>query len=126
MFALLLSQGGVTMGLLNRSAVVVRPREPYLRWSKQDDTTGVAEPVYEKLRREPIVYLLYERGDGEDPADRIRAAWADVFEAMLECWVTDPEMWPPNRTWEMFTEWFETQVCESVHDLMVEEPLEDI
>ncbi len=45
---------------------------------------------------------------------------------MLECWVTDPEMWPPNRTWEMFTEWFETQVCESVHDLMVGEPLEDI
>ncbi len=114
------------MGLLNRSAVVVRPREPYLRWAKQDDSTGIAERVFEKLRSVPNAYLIREDEDVEDPADLIRAACPDVFEAMLECWVTDPKMWPRKRTWEMFEEWFETQVCESVHDLVVIEPLEDI
>ena len=39
-------------------------------------------------------------------------------------WLTDPKMWPQNRTWEMFEEWFELQSCESVDDLVVGEPLE--
>ena len=46
------------MGVLNRSGVVITPRQPYLDWAKQDDTTGVAELVYETLRREPHVYLV--------------------------------------------------------------------
>ena len=41
------------MGVLNRSAVVITPRQPYLDWVKRDDTTGVAELVFETLRREP-------------------------------------------------------------------------
>ena len=117
---------GVTMGLLNRSAVVVRPREPFLRWAKQDDSSGVAERVFEKLRSAPNVYLLPESETGEDLADFIREAWPEVFEGVLEGWVTDPKMWPRNRTWEMFEEWFEIQSCESVCDLVVHEPLEEV
>ncbi len=114
------------MGVLNRSAVMVKPREPYLRWAKQDDTTGVAEAVFENMRSVPTVHLIAESETGHDLPDLIREAWPDVFEAMLEGWLTDPEMWPQNRTWEMFEEWFEVQICESVHDLVEGEPLDDI
>ena len=46
------------MGMLNRSAVVIRPLQPYLDWAKQDDTTDIAERVFDDLRTAPHVYLL--------------------------------------------------------------------
>ena len=71
-------------------------------------------------------YLIPENEDVDDARDLIRAVWPDVFAAVLEGWLTDPGMWPANRTWEMFEEWFEVQVCESLFDLVVGEPIEDI
>ena len=112
------------MGLLNRSAVVVRPREPYLHWAKQDDSSGVAEAVFETLRAMPNAYLISEDEEAEGPMDLLGQWWTNVFEAMLEGWLTDRAMWPQNRTFAMFEEWFEVEACESVHDL-VDEPLGD-
>ncbi len=114
------------MGLLNRSAVIVKPREPYLRWAKQDDSSGVAEMVFETLRSKPTAYLIAEDEEAEGPMDLLGQWWTDVFEAMLEGWLTDPAMWPQDRTFAMFEEWFEVEACESVHDLVLDEPLEDI
>ena len=114
------------MSLVNRSAVVVRPREPFLQWAKQDDSTGIAESVFEGLRSAPNAYLIPEREDAEDPGDMVRAVWPEIFEAMLESWLTDPDMWPANRTWNMFEAWFAVEVCECVYDLVVGETLESI
>ena len=35
------------MSAINRSAVIIRPLPPYLGWAKRDDTTDIAEPVFE-------------------------------------------------------------------------------
>ena len=114
------------MGLVNRSAVVVRPQTPFLDWAKQDDTTGIAESVFADMRSEPNAYLIPEDEEVKDARELIRAVWPGVFEAMLECWLTDPGMWPANRTWRMFEDWFEVQICECVYDLVVGEPLDSI
>ncbi len=53
------------MGMLNRSAVVIRPLPPYLNWARHDDTTDIAERVFEDLRTAPHVYLLPEFKDAE-------------------------------------------------------------
>ena len=50
--------------------------------------------------------------------------WPALLEAMLAGWVTDEELWPKNRTLEMFREWFEVQVSSVVQDLHVDQPLE--
>ena len=47
------------MSLVNRSAVVVRPRDPFLQWAKQDDSTGIAESVFEGLRSVRWYFVLY-------------------------------------------------------------------
>ena len=49
--------------------------------------------------------------------------WPDLFEAMLEGWVTDEALWPKKRTLEMFQEWFEVQMRSIVQDLYLYEPL---
>jgi hypothetical protein len=48
------------MATLNRSVVIVKPRRPYLEWTRADDAEGLAPSVYEAMRDEPQVYLLPE------------------------------------------------------------------
>ena len=49
---------GVAMSVINRSAVIIRPLPPSLAWAKPDDTTNIAERVFEDLRTAPHVYLF--------------------------------------------------------------------
>ena len=115
--------GGVTMGMLNRSAVVIKPLLPYLEWTKQDDDTGVAESVFETMRSAPHVYLLPECEDPESERDVLEDFWPQLFAAMLDCWLTDERCWPKDRTLRMFGEWFEIQMCSVVEDLDLDEEL---
>ena len=114
----------MTMELLNRSAVIVKPLRPYLEWAKRDDAEELAELVFENLRREPHVYLLPEYEDPTSQQEVLEEFWPILFEAMLEGWVTDEALWPQNRTLGMFQEWFEIQMCSLVQDLDGDEPLE--
>ena len=55
-----LLSGCLAMEMLNRSVVIMKPRRPYLEWTKTDDAEGLAESVIEDMRNEPQVYLLPE------------------------------------------------------------------
>ena len=110
--------------MLNRSAVIVKPRRPYLEWAKTDDAEGLAESVFEDLRNEPQVYLLPEYEDSRSQREILDGFWPSLFEAMLGCWVTDEALWPKDRTRTMFEEWSEIQMCSVVQDLYFDEPLE--
>ncbi len=114
------------MEILNRSAVIVKPRRPYLEWARRDDAEGLAESVFETLHAEPTVYLLPEYEDPPAEREVLEEFWPVLFEAMLEGWVTDEACWPENRTFEMFWEWFEVQMISLVQDLHLDEPLEYI
>jgi hypothetical protein len=112
------------MEMINRSAVIVTPRRPYLEWCREDDVEGLAESVFESLRAEPHIYLLPEYEDPESQHRVLDESWPRLFEAMLEGWVTDEALWPQDRTRAMFDEWFEVQMCSVVQDLDSDEPLE--
>ncbi len=114
----------MTMELLNRSVVIVKPLRPYLEWAKEDDAEGLAESVFENLRGEPHVYLLPEYEDPTAQKEVLEQSWPVLFEAMLEGWVTDEAFWPKDRTLEMFREWFEIQMSSMVQDLDCGTPLE--
>ena len=112
------------MDFINRSAIVLRPKQPFLEWAKQDDAEGLAQPVFDALNREPGVYLV---PDWQDPDERRRVLevfWPVLFDAMLNGWVTDQGLWRENRTLEMFHEWFEVQTFDSVEDLYRGEAIE--
>jgi hypothetical protein len=112
------------MEMLNRSAVVVKPRRPYLEWASRDDAEGLAESVLAMFHAEPTVYLLPEYEDPPSQQTVLEKFWPDLFEAMLEGWVKDETCWPKNRTLEMFCEWFEVQMISIVQDLDLDEPLD--
>ena len=45
---------------------------------------------------------------------------------MLNCWLTDEQQWPKDRTREMFREWFDVQMCPVIKDLRVDEELVEL
>ena len=106
--------------------VIIRPLAPYLAWAKHDDTTNIAERVFEDLRTAPQVYLLPEYEDAESEREVLEDFWPELFAAMLTCWLTDEQQWPKDRTREMFREWFDVQMYPAVDDLHLDEELVEL
>ena len=112
------------MDLLNRSAFILRPKQPYLEWTRQDDAEGLAEGVFEALNHEPVVYLVPGWEDPEEEQHILREFWHALFEAMLGAWVTDETLWPEKRSLKMFREWFEIRTHSMVQDIYMDEAIE--
>lgn len=111
------------MEMVNRSAVIVKPRQPYLKWTRQTDAEGLAESVFETFDEDPSVYLL---PGYEDPVSQQRVLERFLpllFEGLLKDWSLEEATWPKDRTFERFCEWFEVQMSSVVDDLHVAEPL---
>ena len=112
------------MDIISRSAVILRPKQPFQDWMRQDDKEGLADGVYEHLHEEPHVYLV---PDWDDPGERgeiLKVFWPALFEAMLMGWVTDPSVWPKDRTQAMFDAWFEVAAYSLVEDIYQDEAIE--
>ncbi len=104
--------------MVNRVALVVRPREPYAAWANAVDDE--AEYDLAVHRNEPEVFLLpVWAADDLDAA--IAEHWKAIFEQELEAWCTDDTAWPRKRTLAMFRDWFEVGLAEPVWDLATEE-----
>ena len=74
------------MEMLNRSAVILKPRQPYLDWTRRDDNEGLADTVFENLRTEPTVYLLPDYEDPPTQREVLEEFWPALLEAMLAGW----------------------------------------
>ena len=112
------------MDILNRSAVILRPKRPYLEWAKLDDAEGLAEGVMKSLREQPPVYLLPDWEGPEEQQEILKEFWPALFEAMLNGWARDDRLWPTGRTLEVFQEWFELQMYSTVEDIYMDEAIE--
>ena len=50
--------------------------------------------------------------------------YVDIFEHELGGWYTDPEMWPKDRSWKVFLDWFDYEIQTMVYDMIPDKPLE--
>ena len=107
--------------MLNRSAVIVRPRQPYLDWAASLGDSGLVPDV----TGEHTVYLAPGFEDDVDAAKVLSTVYAEIFERELNAWHTDEGDWPPNRTFAMFRNWFEVEMHSAVEDLCGHELFED-
>ena len=109
--------------MVNRSAVILKPKQPFLDWCKQDDANDLADIVFKQHHEEPQIYLLPGYDDSDSQQEILEDYWRALFEAMLEGWVTEESMWPKRRSFKMFREWFEITMTSMVLDLDLDEPL---
>jgi len=108
-------------GLLNRSAVVVKPRQPFLDWLHGADPTS-HHPTLRDLAREPTIYLLPEWDTEAELEKALREVREEIFCEQLAGWFNDTATWPKDRGFEAFCRWFEYQHHSMLIDLC-DEPL---
>lgn len=105
------------MWSVNRSVLVVRPKQPYLDWvhSLDDESKKV---TLDDLRRD-CTALLVPLVEDDDHQDQILATiFKDVFEHELCSWMRDPAVWPRIRDLAMFEVWFDLEFCSMTMDVV--------
>lgn len=109
------------MDTLNRSAIVVKPKQPFLGWLHAADPSSRKLTMLD-LVREPTIYLLPECDTDEDVAEVLRELCEEIFEEQPAGWYTDTATWPRDQSLEAFRRWFDYQHHWMLVDLC-DEPL---
>jgi len=104
------------MATLNRSAMIVKPKQPILDWLHATDPTsrGLTLP---DLAREPAIYLLPECDTEEDIREVLAELCEEIFVEQLAGWFNDDTTWPQDRGLEAFFRWFDFQHHSMLIDL---------
>jgi hypothetical protein len=108
------------MDTLNRSAIVVKPKQRVLDWLHAADPTSSNITLLD-VQGEPTVYLIPEC-DADELADVLRKVCEEIFEEQLDGWYRVPSIWPEDQSYEVFCQWFEYEHHSMLFDLG-EEPL---
>ena len=106
---------------LNRTVVLLGPKQPFLDWLNDVDPDD--EPLtVEDVRDDNEVFLIPQFNDNSDSEKWVEKRWSFLFEHMLMGWIDDEAMWPQDRTLDMFREWFDIEIHTMAWDLS-DEPL---
>lgn len=104
--------------VVNRVSMLLVPRQPWIDWAasldRDDPPPAAGTPGN--------TYLLPAYDEEEDLKEFIHGNHGIFFEEELAAWTDDESVWPADRSWEMFTEWFDLHISALVYDLG-DEPL---
>jgi len=107
--------------MINRGAVIVRPKKPFLDWAAGLDDSGIIpDPEGERT-----VYLVPEYGDDAEAQAVLEKVFTPIFESELYGWHTDKSAWPKNRNLKTFREWFKIEFHSVVEDLCEDEIVDE-
>jgi hypothetical protein len=103
------------MRTVNRSAVVVVPKQPLLDWLRSIDPTN-SEMKLADVRKDATVYLLPEAASEMSLLEVLETYCERIFEEELNAWHLATEDWPADRSRANFQQWF---TC-SFHSMVVD------
>ena len=102
--------------MINRSVLVVKPKQPYLDWTRSlDDPFPLI--MLEQLRTDRTAYLVPEVFGPDDEQRILRKFHKEIFEHELAGWTTDESEWPKRRGFMTFVKWFDVEFHSFVVDL---------
>lgn len=105
--------------MLNRGAIILKYREPAIRWINEADPDDAGHEITATdLLQDRTIYLISEGDvDGEHAVDTwISANFEMLFEMELEGWYTTESLWPKRRSLSLFHEWFEIEFHSMIID----------
>lgn len=104
--------------MVNRGAVIVRYREPFIKWINEADTSADRSIVsIQNANSERTVYLISDE-DAENVEAWLSANFNTLFENELEGWYTDESLWPKNRDLQTFKNWCEVECHSLIFDIV--------
>ena len=87
----------MAMKLINRSAIMVMPAQPFLDWLHRVDPTS-AHLTLADLRREPAIYLLPECESKDEALEGLRGGIRKIFEEQLNGGIVCPPLGRSSAT----------------------------
>ncbi len=102
---------------INRAALIVRPKQPYVDWANSVDDDG-PRAILQEVRTDPSIYLVETIDSLEDFDLLVDDTWGWIFREQLNGWMRDPESWPDELTREMFLEWFDCELSTMIWDML--------
>jgi len=105
------------MRVLNRIAVGISAKQPYIDWTRRHDadanrglvTVATAKPYGTAI-------LLPEFEVEEDVQEWIEENASWLFEFQLSSWTEEESTWPQTRDFKTFREWFRIDIHATVVD----------
>jgi len=109
------------MSEINRSLMILRPKQPFLDWARWLDDES-KDLTLDSLNEDSTAYLIPEIWQDSDQEKFLQTYYDILFEEQLEGWWTDEVSWPQQRDLKLFLEWFEVEFHCLVFDLC-DEPI---
>jgi hypothetical protein len=100
---------------IDRSLMIVKPNQPFLDWVQSVDYEE--DLTLDFVREDSSAYLIPQLWENSEQAVILEWCYEVLFEAELDSWFTDPELWPQERDLKMFLEWFDVEFHSLVFDL---------
>lgn len=107
--------------MINRAAMIVRPKKPFMDWAAGLDDSGLVPTTDD----DQTVYLIPDYSFPEDLDAIVEQVYRYVFEYELHSWHTDEADWPTIRDLETFHAWFKVEAHSIVEDLCGGEFVDD-
>ena len=108
------------MFIVDRSAAVIKPRQPFLDWLNNLPGNDITLSL-DEMRADCTVVMIPEVTEPEDGIAFIDDITDKLFEAELSSWVADEKLWPQKRNLKMFWEWFDVEIHLGVMDMVSDE-----
>ena len=109
------------MYFVDRSVVVLKPTQDFLDWLNQTNSDDMPDLTLNQIRSNCTTFLIPQFDEPEQAVAYISAYISEryqaIFDAELSGWVGDDNELPPNRDFEMFMNFFELEVHDTVLDL---------
>lgn len=106
--------GNYDENFINRTAITIKPKQPFLDWYANLDVDQIAESDLQDVD----TYLISE--DIEDVEKWLKNNFDKFFTVQLGAWHTNKKKWPKNRTYKLFNLWFRVEKSELVYDIEAE------
>lgn len=100
---------------LMRSAMLLKVKQPFKDWLHSIEPEEFNDFMDDQLN-EGEVYLLPDYETVKEMQTWLKNNYDDIFTEALNDWYVDEDVWPENRTFEMFNQWFEYSLHTMVLD----------
>jgi hypothetical protein len=102
------------MKTINRTAIVITPKNLYIDWANSFEDDG---PELDPNSLHHSAFLIPDEYDEYDYEDFLKENFNLIFEEELSAWMADPSVWPQDRDYSTFMDWFDIRACDTVIDL---------
>ena len=102
---------------VRRTALIIKPKEPFFDWLTSVDKTTVVK----ESEQDHDVYLLPDFETIEEMEKWLKTNFDDLFTDQMNNWWTDENSLVQNRNFKMFKEWFDFSMHTMIWDTLEEE-----